>query len=102
MKRKTQIKRRVRALLLKQSKGGPVIDLSRRYHVISNTDILMLSTDDFSRAWVKIQGQKHGTRLIRNDGELLAYASTTSGGRVKKGFPKNVAFKGKLKVPKGF
>ena len=73
-----------------------MIDLSRRYHVITAKDELLISTDDFHRAWKRIQGQKHGTRLIRSDGEMLAYASTAQGGRIKRGFPKKAIFIGKI------
>ena len=100
--RKKEIKKRLKVLLKKQGKESLVIDLSQRYHVISNTDKLLLSTNDFSRAWIKIQGHKQGTRIVRNDGELLAYASSSTGGRIKKGFPKKTSFKGKIKIPKGF
>ncbi len=80
-----------------------MIDLSRRYHVITAKDELLMSTDDFHQAWKRIQGQTHGTRLIRNDGEMLAYASTGQGGRIKRGFPKKAVFVGEVqeRAPEG-
>ncbi len=71
-----------------------MIDLCQRYHVITAKDELLLYTDDFSQALRQIKDQKNGTRLIRSDGVMLAYASTQSGGRIKKGFPKKAIFVG--------
>jgi len=94
LNRKAKIKKQLR-LLLAERKGALMIDLSQKYHVITGKDELLLSTCNFSQAWKKIRGQRHGTRLVRNDGVLLAYASTSAGGRIKKGFPKKVIFLGK-------
>ena len=73
-----------------------MIDLSWKYHVITAKDELLISTNDFHKAWLQIRGQKHGARLLRNDGEMLAYASTQQGGRIKKGFPKKAVFIGEV------
>ena len=93
LNRKDIIEKLVRSLLEQKEEGGIVIDLSQRYHVITAKDELLLSTNDFHQAWKQIKGQKHGTRLLRSDGQLLAFASTAGGGRIKKGFPKEAIFR---------
>ena len=95
MKRITRIKKLYLSLLKKRQKET-VIDLALRYHIIGAADELLLATNNFHEAWLRIRGERHGCRLVRNDGELLAYASTVQGARVKKGFPDKVRFIGKL------
>ena len=94
MKRINRIKKRHRSLI-KAQQQTTVINLKWKYHIISANDTLLLSTNKFHEAWLRIRGEAHGSRLVRNDGELLAYASV-QGGRIKKGFPVKVSFIGTL------